>query len=572
MAGALSTVAGLSIPPAAANPAFSQKNPPPLCSAPHTAACIDQPRYYSAGVTATPILVDKPTLETVIGNNPGDVTERVTFAITHFATAKTGYSMRPPSWANPMELLPIDGYSDPTAAYVVMAPEGNCTGHLACSYVTTTYGIKGGWYYAGHNGLDLVSQDMCPTGETGSYGCGATVSQSAVYVPSASDLLPPRVKSAANGKGLTSKAVAAAKDPYGKAMTLTWDFGDGAKAPGSFGTVVTHTYATFGDYSITARVRTSDGRSAASSTDAGILPPKPILQAVARNGTGTTGVAAGLVQAWPDGASGIVRYWNTGCPADPDAALNSATSFSDQAPIQPDGTISVPFSYLDPDANAFVLFVQGYLDNNGHAVSVHRVSNCVTSIGSTFATSADMSAGATEVPVDSASVAIGDVAVIDAGTGSAEQRLITGHGSIKFDDGLTSAHSSGALVIDAGAPVPPYVAPGPPANPTTPTVSTGGFPKKPGKPTVTNSKPTKPRSVVVSFKVPANGGSTITSYLVKCTSSNRGVTRTASAKKGPIKVTKLTTGKHYTCRARATNAVGAGLFSAAGNRFTAPGN
>lgn len=575
MVGALAAGPGLAVrpasaSPASASPAYSQHNPPPLCSSPHSAACIQQPSAGLAYPTATPILVDMPTMETVPGVNPHEVTYRVTFAITHFATAKSGYSMRPPFWSNPIELVPIDGYSDPTASHVVMSPEANCSGHLACSYVTTGYGMKGGWYYAGYNGNDLVGQNMCPPSPNGVYGCGGTLSQSAVYFPSASDLLPPRVKSAANGKGLTSKAVAAAKDPYGKAMTLTWDFGDGTHAPGSFGTVITHTYGNFGDYSITARVRTSDGRSAATSTEAGILPPKPILQAVARTGTGTTGVAAGLVQAWPDGANGIVWYWNTGCPADPDNALNSATGFSNYAPIHADGTISVPLSYLDAGANAFVLIVQGYLDHNGHAVSVHRVSNCVTSIGSTFGTTADAAAGATEVAVNSASVPIGHVAVIDAGTDNAEQRVVNGHGSLLVD-ALDLAHSAGALVIDAGEPVPPYLAPGPPANPTTPIVSTVGFPKKPGKPTVTRSKPTKPKSVVVSFTVPSNGGSTITSYLVKCTSTNRGATRTASAKTGPIKVTMLTAGKRYNCQVRAKNAVRVGPFSALGTKFTAPG-
>jgi hypothetical protein len=79
----------------------------------------------------------------------------------------------------------------------------------------------------------------------------------------------------------------------------------------------------------------------------------------------------------------------------------------------------------------------------------------------------------------------------------------------------------------------------------------------------------------VSFQAPAsNGGSTITSYTVACTSINGGVGRTATGTASPITVSGLTNGRTYSCRVTARNAVGPGTASAASASFvpaTTPG-
>jgi alpha-tubulin suppressor-like RCC1 family protein len=74
-------------------------------------------------------------------------------------------------------------------------------------------------------------------------------------------------------------------------------------------------------------------------------------------------------------------------------------------------------------------------------------------------------------------------------------------------------------------------------------------------------------SVSVAFNAPANdGGETINSYTVSC--AGTGATPGSnSGTSSPIVVTGLDNGKTYTCRATATNNVGASINSAASNSF-----
>lgn len=73
---------------------------------------------------------------------------------------------------------------------------------------------------------------------------------------------------------------------------------------------------------------------------------------------------------------------------------------------------------------------------------------------------------------------------------------------------------------------------------------------------------------LVNFGGPSsNGGDPISTFTATCTSSNGGVTRSASRVATPIFVSALTNGKTYTCRVTATNGVGTGPASAASNSF-----
>jgi len=90
----------------------------------------------------------------------------------------------------------------------------------------------------------------------------------------------------------------------------------------------------------------------------------------------------------------------------------------------------------------------------------------------------------------------------------------------------------------------------------------------PGPPTGLTAAPGD-GSAAVSFSPPADdGGSTITSYTVTCTSTGGGLPGTGSGTSSPIEVTGLTNGDSYTCTATATNGTGTSTDSTASNSFT----
>ena len=92
-------------------------------------------------------------------------------------------------------------------------------------------------------------------------------------------------------------------------------------------------------------------------------------------------------------------------------------------------------------------------------------------------------------------------------------------------------------------------------------------PTVPGAPTITGVK-AGVRSAQVSFTKPAdNGGSKITNYRVRCTSSNGGAYRALTGTKSPVLVAGLTAGKTYTCTVAARNNVGYGAASAPSDPF-----
>jgi hypothetical protein len=92
----------------------------------------------------------------------------------------------------------------------------------------------------------------------------------------------------------------------------------------------------------------------------------------------------------------------------------------------------------------------------------------------------------------------------------------------------------------------------------------------PGKPVITKSEAVSKKKAKISFTLASNGGSPVTSYLVSCTSKNGGKTRSATGPASPIKVKKLTPGKKYKCKVRATNAKGTGPWSKKGKKITMP--
>lgn len=575
-------------PPAAADE-FSQLEPPPLCSVPHTGSCVAQP-HPDHGVDQ-PILVDMPTMtrdstSTGLGNPTGYVTFTITQPAGH-----PGYVARPPSWitSNSFAMIPIPGYSETGADQIYLSPDGRCEGQWTCTYKTTDTSLQPGWYWAFNNSGELAGQELCPPDSPNFvYGCIWTSSQSAFYVPKVGDIATPVVRSEVEASGHTVNAVAAARDPEGQAMSLTWDWGDGTITPGALGTVATHTYADVADFTVTARVHTTDGRNAAWSQPAGIVPPPPVLQSVSQVGATTNGVATGLLQEWPEGTKTLVFGWTNGCPTDPEASLYAADQFYpgfSWATAQDDGTFSRPISNFQPGPAGYAVLAQTYVDVDGQTSLVKAISNCIETTGSVASTTGATVVGEDEVPVASSSVPVGHVAVIDAGTSDAEQRLVTAHGSLILQTGLAKAHPAGAQVVDAGTPVPPYVEPAPPPNPATPALPAGDgstvtpptptpptpptTKRAPGAPTVAKTTAKPGQKVKVKLTPGADGGSAITGYEVSCSAKGT-KTRTAKGTKPKLTVGRLTKGKKYKCKARASNAVGTGPWSKAGKKVLIP--
>lgn len=85
--------------------------------------------------------------------------------------------------------------------------------------------------------------------------------------------------------------------------------------------------------------------------------------------------------------------------------------------------------------------------------------------------------------------------------------------------------------------------------------------RTPGAPRAVEATPGR-RSVTVTFTPPtSNGGSPITAYTARCTSTNGGTSGLRTLTRRSITVTGLTPGKRYTCQVRAINAAGPGPFS-----------
>ena len=73
----------------------------------------------------------------------------------------------------------------------------------------------------------------------------------------------------------------------------------------------------------------------------------------------------------------------------------------------------------------------------------------------------------------------------------------------------------------------------------------------------------------VRFTAPPNGRSPIISYSATCASTNGGAARTGSAATAPVAVTRLSTGRSYSCTVRASNIVGYGPASTKSSPFVA---
>ena len=106
---------------------------------------------------------------------------------------------------------------------------------------------------------------------------------------------------------------------------------------------------------------------------------------------------------------------------------------------------------------------------------------------------------------------------------------------------------------------PTVTVPAPPPPPTT----------RPGRPVVDRSVPLRRKKARISFSLASDGGSRVTRFQVSCKSPNRGKTRQAKRNRSPMTVKKLSAGKKYRCKVRATNAVGTGPWSKPGKKFRA---
>jgi len=89
-----------------------------------------------------------------------------------------------------------------------------------------------------------------------------------------------------------------------------------------------------------------------------------------------------------------------------------------------------------------------------------------------------------------------------------------------------------------------------------PSSSVVARPVAPGAPTITSVRAGVLRSITLAFVGPADdGGAPIRHYLVECTSTNGGVTRSRGASRSPIRIAGLTSRKIYRCTVAANNGV-----------------
>jgi titin len=96
----------------------------------------------------------------------------------------------------------------------------------------------------------------------------------------------------------------------------------------------------------------------------------------------------------------------------------------------------------------------------------------------------------------------------------------------------------------------------PESDPSSPSVVPAGFPSAPARPPVDRGN----TQLTVTFNMPADNGSPITSYTATCT-GGAFVPVSVKGPSSPIVVTGLTNGTTYKCRVKATNGVGTGPAS-----------
>ena len=500
VAGALTATLGalgVGTPPVAR--AATQPQPPPICSSlpPDSPDyCLHAPVVGQEFLVKSPVLADMPTaLEAdsdagVLGSGAGSSVE-VTFSITDFGQAADGWTLGTIGWASPAVFQSINA---PVTDIRMTERDGprSCDNTLVCTYTFNNFHPHGGWYgNRGYNGI--VERRIC---RNDGYTCGGISSDGAFYIPETQALKPPRVKMALATAGHVMKAVAIAQDPLGSPLTLTWNFGDDTPPQvGTFGTVVTHTYTSTGDFSVTANVKAADSRYQNAGQVAHIAPPAPFLSSFERISPdladGTVAVAAGDAPGWAAGSDVVVKWWENGCPADPtsDAAVRSSLG-GIKGKVDADQKFSLSLMYLHPTANAAVVEVTSH-STIAHGSHFAVATSACVPIGQAARTTAPSAPGANELAVVSSSVPIGHIALIDADTPSAERRLVTGHGSLIFGTALTNSHPAGAVVLDLGPPIPPPPPdPAPPADPPLPTAFAAipGVPD-PNAPTPTPTPP-----------------------------------------------------------------------------------
>ena len=132
-------------------------------------------------------------------------------------------------------------------------------------------------------------------------------------------------------------------------------------------------------------------------------------------------------------------------------------------------------------------------------------------------------------------------------------KLIPGHGTTTVMKGLTNgvgyqftvAAENGSIVGPASSLTAPITAGAPAAV------------------TAMHAVRVAKGSVKLTFATPSGNGAPVTGYTASCVSTNRGATKSKTAKASPLTVSGLTAGKVYTCTVKATNARGTGPSSPA---------
>ncbi len=281
-------------------------------------------------------------------------------------------------------------------------------------------------------------------------------------------------------------------------------------------------------------------------------PSAPVIGTFSVHGT-TGSVAFGTPAT--NGGSSITGYHATCTSADGGTTRtgNSSTSPTTVSSLTPAHSYSCTVTASNGNGT-------GQSSDASNVVMVPNFPGAPTNAravsGSTTTTTGPLTVSFTP-PATNGGTAITSYSVSCTSTNGGTARSASGPASPVTVTGATTAKSYTCTVRAVNA-----VGAGPASVPSA-AVIVGA----PGAPTNVKAAPgsttTTTGPLVVSFTAPANNGAAITGYSVTCTSTNGGVTKTATGSVSPVTVTGLTTAKTYTCAVKATNARGSGPATSA---------
>jgi len=278
------------------------------------------------------------------------------------------------------------------------------------------------------------------------------------------------------------------------------------------------------------------------------VPGAPVIGVAVAGGVGSAVVSFSAPGS--DGGSAILSYTATCFSLDGEATMSASGSGS---PITVSGLVAAtPYQCSVTATN---LIGTGPPSGLSGVFGLPGAQHCTTVPSAPSALSDAPGNGSAVVswapPSSGADCLAGYVVTPYLGTVAQLSVLIPGHGTTTVVSGLVNGLTYTFTVTAENGLVE-----GPPSGMSS-SVTVGA----PAAATVAHIARVAKGVLRIAFGAPRNNGSPITKYTATCTSSNGGVTKSKSARTGPVTVSGLTPGKTYTCTVNATNARGTGPSS-----------